>query len=145
MKFTPKKPMSAAEQRLAEAQAARTAAEAEMASAQVVIRRLEDAARAAAPIHAELTMLDRDESALMSAWAANPDGKEAPVPDGERRAELMKRLEAAEAQARSAQGAMAGPRAALNAAGQRASAAQRAAWIAGKLVALEEAEATLGR
>jgi hypothetical protein len=35
------------------------------------------------------------------------------------------------------------PRAALQAAGQRASAAHRDAWIAGKLIAVEEAESTL--
>jgi hypothetical protein len=143
MKFTPKKPPSAAETRLAEAQAAKAAAEVEMAAAQAVLSRLEAAARAAAPLVAELSLIDRDDAAAMAQWAANPNGKEAPVRDGERRAGLMKRLEAAEAQSRSAQGAMAGPRAAMNAAGQRAAAAQRAAWVAAKLVAIEEAEATL--
>ena len=79
----------------------------------------------------------------MSQWATDPNGRAAPTPDVERRAGLMKRIEAAEAQARSAAGAMAGPRAAIAAAGARASAAQRAAWIAAKLVAIDEAEATL--
>ena len=143
MKFQSKKTPSAAEHRLAEAQAAKAAAEAEMTAAQAVLSRLEAAARATAPLNAELALIDRDDAAAMSQWAANPDGKDAPVPDGERRAELLKRLATAEAQARSAAGAMAAPRAALNAAGQRAAAAQRAAWIAAKLVALEEAEATL--
>ena len=113
MKFQPKKPASAAEIRLAEAQAAKGAAEAEMAAAQAVLARLEAAARATAPLMAELSLIDRDDAAAMSQWAANPNGKEAPVPDGERRAELMKRLAAAEAQARSAAGAMAGPRNAM--------------------------------
>jgi hypothetical protein len=143
VKFTPKRPPSAAETRLAEAHKAKAEAEAEMAAAQAVLARLEAAARATAPIAAELSLLDKDDSAAMSAWASNPNGAPAPMPDADRRAELMKRLEAAEAQSRSAQGAMAGPRAALNAAGQRAAAAQRAAWIASKLTAIEQAEATL--
>ena len=90
-------------------------------------------------------MLDKDEFAAMAQWAADPNAGAAPTPDAERRAELLKRLAGAEAQARSAAGAMAGPRAAIAAAGARASAAQRAAWIAAKLVAIEEAEATLSR
>jgi hypothetical protein len=143
MKFASKKPASAAEARLAAAQADKAAAEAEMEAARVIMARLEAQARCAAPIAAEIALLDRDDSAAMSQWASNPNGNAAPAPDAERRADLQKRLAAAEAQARSAQGAMGGPRAALNAAGQSASAAQRAAYIAGKLVSLEEAEATL--
>ncbi len=143
MKFIPKRPPSAAETRLAEAQKAKEDASAEMTAAQAVLSRLEAAARATAPLNAELALIDRDDAAAMSQWAANPNGGAAPVPDTERRAELMKRLAAAEAQARSAQGAMSAPRAAINAAGQRAAAAQRAAYIASKLVAIEEAESTL--
>jgi hypothetical protein len=143
MKFQKALSLSPTGARLKEAQAAITAAQADMASAQAVISRLETAARAAAPIAAELAMLDKDDSAEMAQWAANPNGKPAPTPDAERRADLQRRLEAAEAQARAAAGAMAAPRAALNAAGTRAAAAQRAAWIAGKLLAIEEAGATL--
>jgi hypothetical protein len=143
MKFQPKKPPSAAELRLAEAHKAKAEAEAEMEAARAVMARLESAARAPAPISAELAMVDKDDAAAMSQWAANPNGVDAPTPDADRRSELLKRLAIAEAQARSAAGAMAGPRDALNAAGQRAAAAQRAAWIAAKLVAIEEAEATL--
>ncbi len=93
---------------------------------------------------AELSLIDRDESAEMSRWATDPNGRAPPTPDVERRVGLMKRIEAAEAQARSAAGAMAGPRNAMNAAGQRAAAAQRAAWVASKLIAVEEAESCLG-
>ena len=136
MKFQPKKPPSAAELRLAEARKAKGEAEAEMEVARTVIARLEAAARAPAPIAAELAMVDKDDAAAMSQWAA-------PTPDADRRSELLKRLAIAEAQARSAAGAMAEPRDALNAAGQRAAAAARAARIAAKLVAIEEADATL--
>jgi hypothetical protein len=142
MKFTPKRAPSAAELRLTEARAAREAAQAEMAAAQTVLARLEAQARAPVPIQAEIALLDKDDAAAMSAWSITGTGP-APMPDTERRADLMKRLDAAEAQSRSAQGAMGAPRAAMNAAGQRAAAAQRAAYIAGKLVSLEEAEATL--
>ncbi len=143
MKFQPRKPPSAAELRLAEAQKAKADAEAEMKAAQAVLGRLESAAHAPAPLMAELSLIDRDESAEMSRWATDPNGRAPPTPDVERRVALMKRIEAAEAQARSAAGAMAGPRNAMNAAGQRAAAAQRAAWVASKLIAVEEAESCL--
>jgi hypothetical protein len=143
MKFTPKRAPSAAELRLTEAQAAREAAQAEMEAAQTVLARLETAARAPAPIAAEIVLLDKDDAAAMSAWSVAGEGP-APLPDAERLSDLLRRLDAAEAQSRSAQGAMGAPRAAMNAAGIRAAAAQRAAYIAAKLVAIEEAEATLG-
>jgi hypothetical protein len=144
MKFQKALSLSPAGARLKEAQAAITAAQADMASVQAVISRLETAARAPAPIAAELAMLDKDESAEMAQWAANPNGKPAPEPrQAGRRADLQRRLEAAEAQARAAAGAMAAPRAALNAAGQKAAAAQRQAWIANKLVEVEKATTTL--
>jgi hypothetical protein len=143
MKFQPKKSPSPAEIRLTEALKAKADAQAEMDAAQVVRARLETAARSPAPIAAELAMLDKDESAAMSQWAANPNGADAPAPDADRRAELMKRLAAAEAQARASADAMSGPRAAMNAAGQRAATAERAAYIARKLAALEAAELAL--
>jgi hypothetical protein len=143
VKFTKRTNPSPAAARLAEANASRAEAEAEMKAAQAILARLEAAARAPAPLNAELALIDRDDAAAMSQWAANPNADPAPMPDAERRADLAKRLATAEAQARSAAGAMATPRNALNAAGQRAAAARRAAWIATKLVAIEEAEATL--
>ena len=141
MKFHSQTPAFRSRTRLAEAHKAKAEAESEMEVARGVLARLETATRAPAPINAELTMLDKDELAAMSAWAANPNAGAAPTPDADRRSELLKRLAGAEAQARSAAGAMAGPRAAIAAAGARASAAQRAAWIAAKLVAIDEAEA----
>ena len=63
----------------------------------------------------------------MAQWSADPDAGSPPIPDAERRVDLQKRLVVAEAQARAATGAMSGPRAAMNAAGIRASAAQRQA------------------
>jgi hypothetical protein len=141
--FTKKKPTSPAEQRLADAQKAKDEAQAEVDVASAVLSRLEAAARAAGPISAEIAMLDRDESAAMAQWAADANAGAAPTPDHERRVDLQRRLAAAEAQARAAAGAMAAPRAAVQAASQRLGAAHRAAWIAGKLIQIEQAHETL--
>ena len=124
MKFQPRKPPSAAEHRLAEAQKAKAEAESRdggRSSRPWPARKRRTRSRSA---HGRVEPYRQDELAEMSQWATDPNGRAAPTPDVERRAGLMKRIEAAEAQARSAAGAMAGPRAAIAAAGARASAAQ---------------------
>ena len=143
MKFTKALPPTPGEQRLAAAQAEKADAEAEMQRHQAVIARLERQVRAVAQAEAALARFDADQSALLGAWAADPDSGDAPQPDFQQRERLERELSATRATATSASGAMATPRAAMNAAGQRAAAAQRAAYIAGKLVDLEGAEATL--
>jgi len=141
-KFTKRPPPSAAESRLAEAQVAKAEAEAEMQRQQAVIDRLDRQIRAVAPAEAALARFDAEQSAALGTWAQTGEA-EAPRADWQQRERLERELSAARATAASAAGAMAAPRAALNAAGQRAAAAQRDAWIANKLVAIEEAEATL--
>lgn len=142
MKFQPKKPPSAAEQRLAEAQAAKADAEAEMQRHQAVIDRLDRQIRAVAPAEAALARFDAEQSAKLGTWAQSGDA-EVPQADWQQRERLERELSAARATAASAAGAKAVPQAAMNAAGQRAAAAQRAAYVAAKLVSVEEAEATL--
>ena len=143
MQFTKRKPPSAGEQRLAEAQAAKAEASAEMQRHQGVMDRLDRQIRAVAPAEAALARFDAEQSAKLATWAADEDAGAAPQPDWQLRERLERELSAARATAASAAGAKAVPLAAMNAAGQRAAAAQRAAWVAAKLVAIEEAEATL--
>jgi hypothetical protein len=138
MKFTPKRAPSAAEQRLADAQAARADAEAEMQRHQAVINRLDRQIRAVAQAEAALARFDADQSAKLGTWAQTGEA-EAPQADWQQRERLERELSAA----RAAAGAMSGPRAATAAAGQRAAQAARQIWIAAKLVSIEEAAETL--
>jgi chromosome segregation ATPase len=143
-KFTKPAPLSAAAQRLAEAVKAKAEATAEMEKHQAVIARLEKQVRAVAHAENALARIDAEQAAKMSAWASDETAGDPPQADWEARERLERELSAARATAASAQSAMATPRAALQAASQRASAAHRAAWIASKLIAVEEAESTLG-
>jgi hypothetical protein len=143
MKFAKPKPPSPAEQRLADAQKAKEDASAEMQRQQAVIDRLDRQIRAAAPAEAALARLDADQSTRLATWAADPNAGDPPQSDWQLRERLQRELSAARATAASAASAKATPSAALTAAGARSSAAQRAAWVAAKLVAIEEAEATL--
>ncbi len=131
-----------ARERLAYALKAKADASDEMAAAHAVIERLDRASGAAASIAAELAGLDSAEAAAMSAWASDPAAGDAPMPDADRRAELQRRLSAAQQQAASAQSAKAAPQAVLQAASTKLNATNCAAWVASKHVLIEEAQAT---
>jgi hypothetical protein len=77
-KLTPKRPPSAAESRLADAQAAKSAAEEEMARHQAVIARLEKQARAVAQAESALARLDAEQASKMSAWASDETAGDPP-------------------------------------------------------------------
>jgi hypothetical protein len=135
-------PLTPNRQALADLNAARTAATAEVEALRGRLNRLGELKAAVAPIESELARLDTAEAEALAAWSATPD-EPAPSPDIAARDDIMARLTAARQQVAGAEMATATVEHVLGRANAKAGDLEHRVPAAVAAVLLDEARAQL--